>query len=789
LAQENNLSTFANMEANSRMPLGPGLTSPDDKENSTPNKMNTSRPNSRSESAQALKTTNTNGTDHDKSVELGAKSRESLARNLQLASQDPNPAVRKAAQSALISAEEENYPKFILALVDLMAAPSRNEYVCQLAGLHVKNLLVANDNDGALQTKKHDKWMAIPPITRRAIQSNLLNAIRSPVCGTRNTAVLVGSEIAAIEIPDKEWLEFPSVMMENVTREGGDDGIKISSLHCIRMMYRRTEELMGVIPPEVTDLMLTTIVDGMRSNRPDPIRYAATRALGNSLSFARKNMENPAERDVILKMICEATKSADADVRSAANECIVQIAFQYYDKLQAYMQTLSQLTLATIRSDEAKVALQAIELWSTLAEKEMELNDMAAKLAETGQSPPPESVCFGYVSAASDELVPILAELLTRQDEEAEIDDDQWNPSMSGATCLQLVANTVKDAIVPRIMPFVRQHIQSNNWRYKEAAVMAISSILSGPSDDAIGPCVNQSISFVLTALSDPNVLVKDTAAWAISRICHLQVRLIPVDIFPTLVNGLAGKLLTETPRVSSKVCIGIYYLAAAQNDSAAATSGTNALSRECDVLMFMYPRFRDQFPSYHLTSIPPLPPSAVFFSLHGTPPPDSAPGGGQGRCYGIESSHRCVRGDDRPDQERRAGRYALAAGFGVSPSHYRASRPILNHVGIAEQEKGAEGRRAGPPVWTHPGPFRQDDQGGAPALLRRHHDQLLPSSADEERHVSRGGAQRFIGHRHHHWQGFFQVHGSDAAAPDIGIAKLRGLPGLHRSGGIGGRH
>ena len=138
---------------------------------------------------------------------------------------------------------------------------------------------------------------------------------------------------------------------------------------------------------------------------------------------------------------------------------------------------------------------------------------------------------------------------------------------------------------------------------------MAFSSILKGPSDDAIGPYLNQSIPFLLTALSDPNDLVKDTAAWAIGRICDLQARLIPEDIFPTLVNGLAGKLLTETPRVSSKVCSGIYYLAAA-------TSGTNSLTRECDVLMFIYPRFRDQFPSYHLTSIPPP---------HPTPPPSSS--------------------------------------------------------------------------------------------------------------------------------------------------------------------
>ena len=164
-----------------------------------------------------------------------------------------------------------------------------------------------------------------------------------------------------------------------------------------------------------------------------------------------------------------------------------------------------------------------------------------------------------------------------------DVEDDPWNISMSGATCLQLIANTVEDDIVPRIMPFVQQHITSENWRYREAATMAFSSILEGPSDDAIGPYVNQSIPFLLSALSDTNDLVKDTTAWTIGRICDLHVRSIPDEVFPTLVNGLAGKLLTETPRVASQACFGIHNLAAAfRNDSAAATSGTNALSREC---------------------------------------------------------------------------------------------------------------------------------------------------------------------------------------------------------------
>ena len=71
-------------------------------------------------------------------------------------------------------------------------------------------------------------------------------------------------------------------------------------------------------------------------------------------------MENESECNMILQTICEATQSTDPRVRAVAYASIVQIAYQYYDKLQNYMQTLFQLTFATIRNDEETVALQAI---------------------------------------------------------------------------------------------------------------------------------------------------------------------------------------------------------------------------------------------------------------------------------------------------------------------------------------------------------------------------------------------------------------------------------------------
>jgi Karyopherin (importin) beta len=265
-------------------------------------------------------------------------------------------------------------------------------------------------------------------------------------------------------------------------------------------------------------------------------------------------------------------------VRAAAYECISQIAFQYYDKLQEYMMTLFQLTTVAIENDEENVALQAIEFWSTLCEEEIDLIDEAINFQMNNI--PVTRQCMHYVKGALERLGPLLTSTMTKQDEDYTSDDDIWNLSMAAATCLSLVANATEDAVVPVIAPFVQQHIQSENWRFREAATMAFSSILDGPSSETIGPYVNQSIPILLAALSDPHDMVKDTTAWTIGRICELHVRSIPQETFPTLVNGLMSKLLTESPQVSSQACYALHNLASAfAEDDAAQTSGTNALT------------------------------------------------------------------------------------------------------------------------------------------------------------------------------------------------------------------
>jgi len=495
-----------------------------------------------------------------------------------LACQSQDAAIRTQAEQSLASYEQSNYAEFALALATELSTETNDVTARHLAGLHFKNLLVAKD--AALQHAKHAKWTTIPAPQRANIKGLLLLSLLSEQTQARDVAAQATAEVAAIELPACEWPELVPELKLRVMQDGShSDKIRISTLKCLGYTCERVANMdsMPDLNATTTDDLLTTIVHGIRPDRPDDVRLAAAEALRNSLHFTTKNFENQAERDEIMKTICEGTQSASVPVRRTSYECIAQIAYRYYDKLESYMQTIFKLTHATIQNDEEEVALQAIEFWSTLCEEEMDII--------LDQSD--DRNCVRYVQAVTPLLVPLLLETLMKQDENADADDVVWNLSMAAATCLGLIANTVSDAIVQTVMPFVEQNIQSEEWRKKEAATMAFSSILDGPSVEIMAPFVNKSIPVLLSALSHKHVMIKDTTAWTIGRICELHVRAIPQETFPTLVNGLAEKLLTERPQVSSQACFALHNLAAAfESDNAAETSGSNALSNYMQYLL-----------------------------------------------------------------------------------------------------------------------------------------------------------------------------------------------------------
>jgi importin subunit beta-1 len=205
-----------------------------------------------------------------------------------------------------------------------------------------------------------------------------------------------------------------------------------------------------------------------------------------------------------------------------------------------------------MKNSEERVALQAVEFWSTVCEEEAELAAEMAEAYEYNETPDRESREFAKV--ALPEILPVILQLLTKQEEDA--DEDEWNVSMAAGTCLSLLALAVNDHIVQAVVPFIEQNITSQDWHYREAAVMAFGSILDGPDPQVLAPLIHQALPLLLNMMrsdgTETNDAVKDTVAWTVARICDLHSQNLDThtQIQPIVTTVVAG--LESTPRIAA---------------------------------------------------------------------------------------------------------------------------------------------------------------------------------------------------------------------------------------------
>ncbi len=325
--------------------------------------------------------------------------------------------------------------------------------------------------------------------------------------------------------------------------------------------YMCEEMDIDAVDAVVVDQILCSIIDGMQATRKTDVRLAAVKALNNTLPFTESNFENAPQRDAIMAAICGATQSTDETTRVRAFECMSTVGSYYYDKLPPYFDSIFQLTCGAIRSDSSKVGEQAVEFWCTICERECDILEECDQL-EDGQERPSY---FKIIEQAAVTLIPLMLEMMTKQEEDQN-SDDTWNISLAAAMCLGLIARTIGDSAVDLTVPFITANIGQENWRLKEAAVMAFCQILDGPSDEKITPLVSNALPILLTTLSNKTELVRSTTMYTVSRILECHGESLDRSMFSGLVQGIllglddaeeAGTVRVLTDRLCALLCWG----------------------------------------------------------------------------------------------------------------------------------------------------------------------------------------------------------------------------------------
>uniref|UniRef100_G3PPH3 Karyopherin (importin) beta 1 n=1 Tax=Gasterosteus aculeatus TaxID=69293 RepID=G3PPH3_GASAC len=480
----------------------------------------------------------------------------------------------EAAQKFLEQAAVENLPTFLVELSKVLANPGNTQVARVAAGLQVKNSLTSKDPD--VKTQYQQRWLAIDANARREIKNYVLQTLGTETYRPSSASQCVAG-IACAEIPVNQWPELIPQLVANVTDPSSTEHMKESTLEAIGYICQ------DIDPEQLQEngnQILTAIIQGMRKEEPsNNVKLAATNALLNSLEFTKANFDKETERHFIMQVVCEATQCPDTRVRVAALQNLVKIMSLYYQYMETYMgPALFAITIEAMKSDIDEVALQGIEFWSNVCDEEMDLAIEASEASEQGR--PPEHTSKFYAKGALQYLVPILTQTLTKQDEND--DDDDWNPCKAAGVCLMLLATCCEDDVVPHVLPFIKEHIKHPDWRYRDASVMAFGSILEGPELNQLKPLVIQAMPTLIELMKDPSVVVRDTTAWTVGRICELlpeaainEVYLAP--LLQCLIEGLGAE-----PRVASNVCWAFSSLAEAAYEATDAAEDQEEPSTYC---------------------------------------------------------------------------------------------------------------------------------------------------------------------------------------------------------------
>lgn len=505
-----------------------------------------------------------------------------------------------AAQTYLEQGARENFPVYIQSLSEILARPVYSPVARMASGLQLKNSLTSKDIN--VKTQYQQRWLQLPEDIRNYVKKNVLGALGTETTRPSSAAQCV-AYIGVIELTVGQWPDLIQTLVNNVAGASlgisnpGDLQQVAGGVPSSELLKEASLEAIGYICADIDPLILSTqsnhiltaIVHGMKREEPsNRVRLAATNALLNSLEFTRTNFETETERHYIMQVVCEATQVSDTQVQVAALQCLVKIMSLYYQHMEFYMNlALFAITMEAMKSEVDEVALQGIEFWSNVCDEEVDLAIEASEALEFGR--PPQRTSRFYAKGALQYLVPLLIQTLTKQ-QESNDDDDDWNPCKAAGVCLMLLANCCEDDIIPHVVPFVQSNIKHDNWRFRDAAVMAFGCIMEGPDPTSMKPLAEEALPTLIALMKDENVVVRDTTAWALGRICEVvsEAALNPAHLGP-LLDALALALEAE-PRVAANACWALSSLAEAAYENAC--EGRADDSREPDTY-FLSPYFR----------------------------------------------------------------------------------------------------------------------------------------------------------------------------------------------------
>jgi importin subunit beta-1 len=173
------------------------------------------------------------------------------------------------------------------------------------------------------------------------------------------------SAVGSIEIPNGRWGDLVETLVKNSTHEKLT--VRLASVTAIGYLCEELDS--RDTSKEQKDYLITALLNSLED--PELLKVAVT-ALYNAIEFTIEIFE-AGQGKIIMDEVYKLVVNSVEEIQVIAMQCLVEIVRFNYKSLAPFGRELAQLAEASCNKDPELVRAQAIEVWTSIAEEEVEL--------------------------------------------------------------------------------------------------------------------------------------------------------------------------------------------------------------------------------------------------------------------------------------------------------------------------------------------------------------------------------------------------------------------------------
>ena len=443
--------------------------------------------------------------------------------------------IRKNSENYLQQLELKNTQEFFIKLSNVLLDESYDDNVRRLAGIVLKNRLEINE-------KKNEnflvyKWLMLVDIkSREEIKSCIFKVFKSSSKVARKTAAQVIAKITSIELSNGQQNDILSIFTKFLENNRLEIYLYHSILETVQFICQETgsdnfsEQIFKKYSFQITKILLISINE--IEDIYDEIKLAALNGLLSVINFIEDIFQVNLYRNFILKSICNQVNNNNVYIRAICFEILEKIAQHYYFLLDDYISHFYQITLHTIENDSDLVILQAIELWSTIANQEFEMNMDEYQALSEGKFF--KSYTKNYILKIGSYLPALLLKCIQTKNQEECI--EEWNCCNAAGACLNIMSQVSPREVIYSIVLFIDKSMMNKNFeRNIQSITLAFIAIFDGIGSKVLYSYVKKMLLYWLSNVEKNSSSIYDVLSLTVGKISHN---------FPCMIRHLLDRIL-----------------------------------------------------------------------------------------------------------------------------------------------------------------------------------------------------------------------------------------------------